>query len=104
MSIDYRVSQVGEDTLSVSVVGELGPNLGARSLIEALVSTIDEPEVRHVDINLSEITWLTLEGIGALVGLKQYVDGTGRTLRVVEPTQQAAAAIERAGLTTWFET
>ena len=103
MTIDYRVSQVGEDTLRVSVVGELGPDLGARSLIEALMTSIDAETVRHVEVNLSEITWLTLEGIGALVGLKQYLDGIGRTLRVVEPTQQAAAAIDRAGLATWFQ-
>jgi anti-anti-sigma factor len=103
MLIDFRTREIGEDTLRVSVTGDFDPDAPPDSMVKALAATIEASTARLVEIDLSGLIWLTLEGLGALVSLKRHVNGLGRTLRIVDATGQAARALERSGLANWFE-
>jgi anti-anti-sigma regulatory factor len=103
MLIDFRTRETGEDALRVSVTGDFGPDAPPDSMFRALAAAIEASPARLVEIDLSGLVWLTLEGLGALVSLKRHVDGLGRTLRIVDASEQAAKALERSGLASWFE-
>lgn len=70
--------------------------------IRRVVKSIDREGGPNVELDVSGVTWLTLDGIGVLIRCKQHADRSGRTLRITHPPAQAVEAIDRAGLKDWF--
>jgi anti-anti-sigma regulatory factor len=80
----------------------LDPDEDMDVAIRRMVASIERADAREVELDLSHVTWLTLEGIGVLIRCRQHADRSGRSFRITEPSPQAVEAIRRAGLDDWF--
>jgi anti-anti-sigma regulatory factor len=90
-------------TVRLTIEGPfLDPDVDMDVAIRRLVNSIDRESGANIELDISGVTWLTLEGIGVLIRCRQHADRSGRTMRITHSPSQAAGAIRRAGLDGWF--
>jgi anti-anti-sigma regulatory factor len=101
----YATTQIDADTVRLVLEGEFADG-GPESMAATLIGAIEGSTSNNVEFDLSGVTWLSFEGVGALVRLKQYAEQVGRSLRIIDPSLQAMTMLEQVGLLRWlgFET
>ncbi len=81
-----------QDVLTVRAQGEIDlSNAGELSATVNQASNTDDPAPEHVQVDLTEISYLDSAGINALADLHRELQAAGRSLNIVVPPSQSPA-------------
>ncbi|MGZ4963238.1 MAG: STAS domain-containing protein [Limisphaerales bacterium] len=95
-----KVETTGE-TLQVSGLKELGEN-NASIFRQEVLSALKKHQ-KHIDVDLSEMTFVDSRGLGALLELKQTFDAQAGAIRLCNPTPPVQQILEFTRMNSVFE-
>ncbi len=93
----HVISEVKEDVLYASIVGEIDHH-SAASLREELDDTILAARPKAIELDLATVDFMDSSGLGVIMGRKSTADRIGAEFRIVNPAARIARIIELAGL------
>jgi stage II sporulation protein AA (anti-sigma F factor antagonist) len=93
LTIDVRKSDVHAP---VMLVGEL--DLSTARSFEALLAELDQQEVSHVALNLSELVFMDCNGLAVLIAEHKRTESLGGELIIFSPCHQVRRLFEVTGL------
>ncbi len=95
-----KVEMTGE-TLQVSGLKELGEN-NASIFRQEVLSALKKHQ-KHIDVDLSEMTFVDSRGLGALLELKQTFDEQSGAIRLRNPSPAVQQILEFTRMNSVFE-
>jgi anti-sigma B factor antagonist len=95
-----KVETTGE-TLQVSGLKELGE--GNASVFRHQVLAALKSHQKHIDVDLSEMTFVDSRGLGALLELKQTFDEQSGEIRLRNPSPPVQQILEFTRMNSVFE-
>src|SRR5437867_3692998 len=99
----YEVRQRAGDLVVLALVGEMIGDFPIDRLHDALKDHYVDDGVRRINVDLGDVSFTTLEGIGMLVQLWRESQRRGKEFRVQRPQQQVAAKLQETGLLKLLE-
>ena len=92
MQFECTTEQAG-DTVVVRPSGEVDRET-ADAFRDAMLEAVAEPGARHVEVDLTGISFLDSSGVGALLVAHRAADTDGRTLVVRDPVPHVRMVLE----------
>jgi len=90
------------DACVVAVSGELDAHT-APELTAAAASGLDAPQIKHVVVDLSEVTFIDSTGIAALVRLRKRSQDADKALRLRNPGPRVVRVLQITALDSVFD-
>ncbi|MTI79374.1 MAG: anti-sigma F factor antagonist [Firmicutes bacterium] len=99
--MQWKIS-VEENILVVRLAGEL--DLGsADTLRTEMDDALDSSQLRHIILNLADVTYIDSTGLGVMLGRYKKVSKYGGKMALVNPQPQVKKILELSGLTSIIE-
>ncbi|MFO7154958.1 MAG: anti-sigma F factor antagonist [Caldicoprobacter oshimai] len=90
-------SHKSKHTLIVKLEGELDHHT-ADTVRERLDSILEDPSIKHMVFDLSQLKFMDSSGVGVFIGRYKVVSQRGGTVSVVHVTPQIHKVLEVSGL------
>lgn len=100
MSFDCTIERNG-DTLVVLPEGDVDID-NAAVLRQVLQQVLDRRDCAHVEVDMSEVTFLDSSGLGMLVAARRAAEAQGATLRLRSPGPMVRMVLEVTNLYDGF--
>jgi anti-anti-sigma factor len=96
--VEYEVSERRNDHVVLKLRGELGDEVQSERLKESLELGFVDDGVTTIRVDVSELRWISLEGVGIILDLWRESRGRGKQLVVEEPSGQVREKLQVTGL------
>jgi anti-anti-sigma factor len=94
---DVQVESMIDHVTRVTVCGEVDPDT-SETLFETLISELSIDGIRHITVNLANVTFLDASGIGALLAAQNRAHAAGSELSVCAAAGMPLQILEITGV------